>query len=99
MRPPRIARALLRLLVPADVRDSVDGDLAELHAAHTESRGRASATLWYWQEALSFGVRFPLERIQHSERSTGRLESLSRSRASRCGESSSSTLEDRSTGP
>ena len=57
-RPPRIARTLLRLFVPADVRDSVDGDLAELHAAHANSRGRVSATLWYWQEVLSFSVRF-----------------------------------------
>lgn len=66
--PPRIARALLRLVVPADVRDSVDGDLAELHAAHANSRGRVSATLWYWQETLSFSARFTLDRIRRSIR-------------------------------
>ena len=68
MRPPRIARALLRLFVPADVRDSVDGDLAELHVAHANSRGRLAAALWYWGEALSFSARFALDRIRRSVR-------------------------------
>ena len=67
-RPPRLARALLRLFVPADVRDSVDGDLAELHAAHANSRGRVSAAMWYWQEVLSFSARFALDRIRRSVR-------------------------------
>ena len=68
MRPPRIARALLRLFVPADLRDSVDGDLAELHSARTNSRGRVSAALWYWREVLSFSARFGLDRIRRSAR-------------------------------
>jgi len=72
-RPPRIARALLRLFVPADVRDSVEGDLAELYSAQTNSRGRVSAALSYWQEALSFSVRFALDRIRRSVRVVGSI--------------------------
>ena len=70
-RPPRIARAVLRFFVPADVRDAVDGDLVELYTAQTNSRGRASAGLWYWREMLSFSVRFVLDRIRRAVQVAG----------------------------
>jgi putative ABC transport system permease protein len=56
--PPRLARRVLRWFVPADTRDSVEGDLAELHAARLASRGRVYATAWYWTETISFASRF-----------------------------------------
>jgi putative ABC transport system permease protein len=62
--PPRLARALLRLFVPADARDSVEGDLAELHASHALSRGAAYAALWYWLETASFATRFSVDRFR-----------------------------------
>jgi predicted permease len=67
-RPPRIARAVIRLLVPTDVLDSVEGDLAELHAQQMKVRGGAVAALWYWQQALSFGTRFTIDRIRRGVR-------------------------------
>jgi predicted permease len=73
MGPPLIARALLRLLLPADVRDSVDGDLVELHAARTHSRGRMPAALWYWRQTLSFISRFALDRIRRSARAVASI--------------------------
>jgi hypothetical protein len=72
-RPPPIARALLRLFVPADLRDSIDGDLAELYSAQTTSCGRVSAALWYWREALSFSVRFGLDRLRRAARVVGSI--------------------------
>jgi putative ABC transport system permease protein len=59
--PPRLARRLLRRFVPTDVRDSVDGDLAELYAQRAASHGRMSAAASYWRETMSFGARFFVE--------------------------------------
>ncbi len=63
-RPPRLARRVLRFFVPADTRDSVEGDLAELYAAHVATRGRAYATTWYWKETASFAARFVGDRVR-----------------------------------
>lgn len=71
--PPPIARALLRLFVPADLRDSIDGDLAELYTARSNSNGRVSAALWYWREAVSFSVRFGLDRLRRAARVVGSI--------------------------
>jgi predicted permease len=74
IRPPRIARTLLRLSVPRDARDAIDGDLAELYVARADARGRASAALWYWKEVLSFSVRFSLDRLRRSARTVGSID-------------------------
>jgi predicted permease len=69
--PPRLARGILRFFVPADTRDSVDGDLAELYAMRARSRGRVHAALWYWREAGSFAARFLLDRIRRVAQALG----------------------------
>jgi predicted permease len=61
--PPRIARQLLRRVLPSEARDAVDGDLYELYTERRAVAGAASATLWYWLEALSFAMRFTFDRI------------------------------------
>jgi putative ABC transport system permease protein len=67
-RPPRLARRVLRFFVPADIRDSVDGDLAEVHAAHVAARGRTFATVWYWRETMLFAAGFIADRIKRGAR-------------------------------
>ena len=67
-RPPRLARRLLRVFLPADLRDSIDGDLAELHATHAGLRGRLYAALWYWGEVVSFVARFAFDRVRRGAR-------------------------------
>ena len=53
MTPPRIARRLLLLLLPASDRRVVVGDLDEEFTRHVAtSRGRVGATLWYWRQTL-----------------------------------------------
>lgn len=51
-RPPRLAHALLRLLLPSDEREEVLGDLTEQYAARRES-GRTGAILWFAKQALT----------------------------------------------
>jgi predicted permease len=65
--PPRLARALLRLAVPAEQRDAVDGDLHELYVARCAT-SHAGAALWYWLETLSFVVRFSIDRLARAIR-------------------------------
>jgi putative ABC transport system permease protein len=67
--PPRVARALLRSLLPGDVRDVVDGDLHELYLRHRIDRGAGVAAAWYWLETLSFIMRFTLDRLARALRS------------------------------
>jgi putative ABC transport system permease protein len=56
--PPRLARRLLGLVLPDDVRDAIDGDLFELFTQRNAERGWLGASIWYWREAVSFTVRF-----------------------------------------
>jgi putative ABC transport system permease protein len=57
--PPALAIRMLRRTLPADVRDSIEGDLRELFTQRVASRsGRAQ--LWYWREALSLSVHFAI---------------------------------------
>ena len=58
MRPPRLAIALLRRMLPEDVRDDIDGDLRELYVRRRSASGATRARLWYWRTTLSFAVRF-----------------------------------------
>lgn len=45
-RPPRLAAALLELLVPLDQRESIPGDLAEEYISENRSN------LWYWRQVM-----------------------------------------------
>jgi len=67
--PPRVARALLRSLLPGDVRDDVDGDLHELYVKRRAERGAAVAVAWYWLVILSFIMRFTFDRLARALRS------------------------------
>lgn len=68
MRPPRLAHRLLRFFVPADVRDSIDGDLAELYARWRTSHGQVSATAWYWRDTMSISMRFLVDALARTPR-------------------------------
>ena len=68
MRPPRLARRVLRFFVPADVRDSIDGDLAELYARWQSSHGQLSATAWYWRDTMSISMRFLIDALARTPR-------------------------------
>jgi len=60
--PPRYARLLLELALPADDREPVTGDLLEVFLSKCSARGRVRARVWYWGQALSFSGRFLRER-------------------------------------
>jgi hypothetical protein len=52
VKPPRLARALLRLLLSRELVDAVEGDLLEgFERMRGEGRG---ARVWFWKEVLTF---------------------------------------------
>ncbi len=51
--PPALAEGLLALLLPADERDDVLGDLEENYRIRERHHGRARARAWYWGQALT----------------------------------------------
>jgi putative ABC transport system permease protein len=67
-RPPRLARALLRFVVPYDARDDVDGDLHELYVERRAASGATAAAAWYWLETFSFIMRFTFDRAARALR-------------------------------
>jgi putative ABC transport system permease protein len=67
--PPRVARSLLRSLLPGDVRDEIDGDLHELYLKRRTDRGAGVAVAWYWIVTLSFIMRFTFDRLARALRS------------------------------
>ena len=52
MMPPRLARLLILLVVPASERDFFLGDLLEEFQQRVRSEGLRQANAWYWQQAL-----------------------------------------------
>ncbi|MBA2303881.1 MAG: ABC transporter permease [Acidobacteria bacterium] len=68
--PPKLARRLLALALPADVRDPIADDLAEVYRRLSDQQGATRARRWYWREALAFAGGFLMERLR--ERATGR---------------------------
>ena len=72
-RPPRLARWLLSWTIPEDVRDTVLGDLEEVHHARIR-QGGAFSGLWFWGQAISFSIRFTLERVKEFIERTTALE-------------------------
>ena len=50
--PPRVTRAILRLVLPSDIRgEAVLGDLEEEFRAGEEREGRFRASWWYRRQA------------------------------------------------
>jgi putative ABC transport system permease protein len=68
-RPPRIPRALLRLALPDDTCDVVDGDLHEIYITRRATSGAVVAATWYCLETVSFIMRFTLDRVIRAVRS------------------------------
>ena len=66
--PPRLARALLRSVVPEPERDDVDGDLHELYLTRRCASGVLAAAAWYWLETLSLLMRFTFDRLANALR-------------------------------
>ena len=62
-RPPRLARKLLRAVLPADVRDHIAGDVEEVFAKRRRERGAVRARAWFWGQTLSLTARFGAERM------------------------------------
>ncbi len=64
IRPPRIAAALLRLLLPSSlVGDSILGDFWQEYHQQAITGSRAKARLWYWRQALGLGRRLAWARL------------------------------------
>jgi hypothetical protein len=54
MKPPRLARLLMRRGVPSDAAGlSVLGDLDEEFSERCRASGSWRARLWYWRQAIS----------------------------------------------
>jgi predicted permease len=60
---PRLARTLLTLALPRDVRDEIVGDLEEVFQRRCLNNGAVGARIWYYREALSFAARFQVDRL------------------------------------
>ena len=67
--PPRFARALLRLGVPRESRDAVEGDLHELYVSRRQRSSRVATSIWYWLEVLSLTMQFAPDRFVRVMRS------------------------------
>ncbi len=52
IQPPVVARWILRSLLPRELREPVEGDLAEGFLVRLQSGGRFAAWRWYWGEVL-----------------------------------------------
>lgn len=68
---PRLARALLRLLAPADRRDDVVGDLNEVHRRTLATRGRVIAWWVTMADAVSVASALVLYRFRDSRWTMG----------------------------
>jgi len=60
--PPPLARWLLEHALPADVRESVTGDLDEVFQRDCRRHGLPSARRRYWRQTMSFTLHFVVER-------------------------------------
>jgi predicted permease len=57
-RPPRLARTLVRLALPRDRFEAIDGDLAELFELRASTDGVRAARARYWRDAASILIRY-----------------------------------------
>jgi putative ABC transport system permease protein len=63
--PPRLARALARILIPDEIRDEMEGDLLEGYRSLVSEAGPGRANRWYWTQLLSirpFALRTSLKK-------------------------------------
>jgi hypothetical protein len=60
--PPRVARAVVERVLPADVRESIAGDLDEFFQRDCRTHGPSRARLRYWRHATALTIRFAIER-------------------------------------
>lgn len=65
-RPPRLSLWLLHRCVPADVRDTVIGDLQEVYCERVRSGSAFRAGMWFRLQAISFSARFLVERLREA---------------------------------
>src|SRR5262245_1018999 len=54
---PRLARAVVRWLAPAELRDTLVDDLDEAFARRSHTSGMTGARLWYWRPAAAGRLR------------------------------------------
>jgi len=73
VRAPGLARRLLASALPADARDYVTNELDEVFLQRHAAGGALHARAWYWREALSFSLRFAIERIHEHATPDGGL--------------------------
>ena len=59
---PRVARAVVERVLPADVRESIAGDLDEFFQRDCRTHGPGRARLRYWRHATALTIRFAIER-------------------------------------
>ena len=73
VRTPGLARRLLASALPEDARDYVTNELDEVFHQRHAAGGALHARAWYWREALSFSMRFAIERIHEHAAPDGGL--------------------------
>ena len=73
---PRLARALVRLALPRDRFEAIDGDLAELFELRASTDGVRTARARYWRDAVSILIRCRRRSRSHSEVALPRARSL-----------------------
>jgi len=66
--PPSVARSLLGHALPADVRESVRGDLDEVFQRDCRKYGLPGARRRYWRQTMSFTLHFVVERWRDRRR-------------------------------
>jgi putative ABC transport system permease protein len=66
--PPPVARWLLESALPADVRESVTGDLDEVFQRDCRKYGLPGARRRYWRQTFSFTLHFVAERWRERRR-------------------------------
>ena len=66
--PPAIARWLLQHALPADVRESVAGDVDEVFQRDCRIDGLSVARRRYWRQTMSFTLHFMVERWRDRRR-------------------------------
>jgi putative ABC transport system permease protein len=66
--PPSLARWLLEHALPADVRESVTGDLDEVFQRDCRRHGLPSARRRYWRQTISFTLHFVAEQWRDRRR-------------------------------
>jgi predicted permease len=61
---PVVARRILFLSLPREIRNSVAADMEELYQRRIEKSGEWRAAMWYRAQAISFAARFLWERVR-----------------------------------